>query len=73
MKQLQVEHQRIPCIVMQSAARHPFEAQFLCARGAYAVTPKWNHKGIVEQIRQSAADWTPSRLPAIGDVHKTLG
>lgn len=30
----------IPCIVMQSAARHPVEAQFLCARGAYAVTPK---------------------------------
>ncbi len=55
LKQLQVEHRRIPCIVMQSAARHPFEAQFLCARGAYAVTPKWNHKGIVEQIRQSAA------------------
>ena len=53
LKQLQVEHQRIPCIVMQSAARHPFEAQFLCARGAYAVTPKWNHKGIVEHIRQS--------------------
>ena len=53
LKQLRVEHQRIPCIVMQSAARHPFEAQFLCARGAYAVTPKWNHKAIVEEIRQS--------------------
>ena len=53
LKQLQVEPRRIPCIVMQSAARYPFEAQFLCARGAYAVTPKWNHKGIVEQIRQS--------------------
>ncbi|MGA9210852.1 MAG: hypothetical protein WB347_23895 [Terriglobales bacterium] len=53
LKQLQVEHKRIPCIVMQSAARHPFETQFLCARGAYAVIPKWNHKAIAEQIRQS--------------------
>ena len=53
LKKLKVGHQRIPCIVMQSAARHPFEAQFLCARGAYAVTPKWNRKGLVEQIRQS--------------------
>jgi hypothetical protein len=52
-KQLQVGHQRIPCIVMRSAARHPFEAQFLCARGAYAMTPKWNRKAIVEHIRQS--------------------
>jgi DNA-binding NtrC family response regulator len=53
LNQVQVGHRRIPCIVMQSAARHPFEAQFLYARGAYAVTPKWNHKGIVEQVRQS--------------------
>jgi len=53
LQRLKVEHKRIPCIVMQSAARHPFEAEFLCARGAHAVIPKWNHKAIVEQIRQS--------------------
>ncbi len=35
LKQLQVEHRRIPCIVMQSAARHPFEAQFMRSRCVY--------------------------------------
>jgi CheY-like chemotaxis protein len=52
-KRLQAKHQGIPCIVMQSAPRHPFEAQHLCALGAYAVIPEWEHQAIVEQLRQS--------------------
>ena len=53
LKQRQVGRQCVPCIVIPSAARHPFEAHFYARAAHNAVTPKWNHRGIVEQIRQS--------------------
>lgn len=52
LKRLQARPRGLPCIVMQSAALHPFEAQYLCALGAYAVVPKWKHKAIAERLRQ---------------------
>jgi DNA-binding NtrC family response regulator len=52
LNRLQAERRGIPCIVMRSAARYPFEAQYLCALGADAVVSRWKHELIVEKIRQ---------------------
>jgi CheY-like chemotaxis protein len=40
-----------PCIVLQTAARCPFEGQYLCWLGAHAVMPKWEYRDIVAKIR----------------------
>ena len=52
LKRLRSEHQAVPCLVMRPAARYPFEAQYLCTLGAYAVVCKWEHKRIVELVQQ---------------------
>ena len=67
LKRLQAQRSGIPCIVMQSAALHPFEAQYLCALGAYAVVPKWKHKAIVEQIRQMLRRWHGAASDVMAD------
>jgi len=43
----------IPCIVLQTAPRHPFEAQYLSSLGAYAVIPKQKIKEVMEKVHQS--------------------
>ena len=40
------------CIVLQTAARYPFEGQYLCWLGACAVMPKWKYCDIVAKIRE---------------------
>ncbi len=40
------------CVVLQSAARHPFEGQYLCWLGAHAVVPKWKYRDIVAKIQE---------------------
>ena len=40
------------CIVLQSAARYPFEAQYLCALGAHAVISRWNQREVMEKVRR---------------------
>jgi len=40
------------CIVLETAPRHPFEGQYLCWLGAYAVMPKWKYSDIVAKIRE---------------------
>ena len=42
-----------PCIVLQAAMRHPFEAQYLSFLGAYAVVPKQNIKDVMAKVHQS--------------------
>jgi CheY-like chemotaxis protein len=42
----------VPCIVLQTAARYPFEGQYLCWLGAHAVMPKWEYRDIVAKIRE---------------------
>jgi len=44
--------QGVRCIVLQSAARYPFEAQYLCALGAHAVISRWNQREVMEKVRQ---------------------
>jgi DNA-binding response OmpR family regulator len=40
------------CIVLQTAARYPFENQYLCWLGAQAVMPKWQYRDIVAKIQE---------------------
>ena len=40
------------CIVLQAAAHYPFEGQYLCWLGAYAVMSKWKCRDIVAKIRE---------------------
>jgi DNA-binding response OmpR family regulator len=41
-----------PCVVMHSAARHPFSEQYLQHLGAHGVACKWNDKEVVEEVRK---------------------
>lgn len=43
----------VPCIVLQAATRHPFEAQHLSFLGAYAVIPKQKIKEVMQRVHQS--------------------
>ena len=43
----------VPCIVLQAATRHPFEAQHLRFLGAYAVIPKQKIKEVMQKVHQS--------------------
>jgi CheY-like chemotaxis protein len=40
------------CIVLQTAARYPFEGQYLCWLGAHAVMPKLQYRDIVAKIQE---------------------
>jgi len=53
LKQLRSAGLAVPCIVLLSGPRHPFEAQYLSFLGACAVVSKWNHKDVAGTIR----DW----------------
>ncbi len=55
LKRLPANQRRLVFIVLASDARHPFEAEYLCALGAHAVIPKWKHKRIVDTVRQSTS------------------
>lgn len=58
LKTLQSRQISPSCIVLQTAARYPFERQYLCWLGAYAVMPKWKYRDVVAKIREclGAAD-----------------
>jgi DNA-binding response OmpR family regulator len=45
-----------PCVVMHSAARHPFSEQYLQYLGAHGVACKWNDKEVLEEVRKCVAD-----------------
>ncbi|MGZ5165797.1 MAG: response regulator [Burkholderiales bacterium] len=45
-----------PCVVMHSAARHPFSEQYLQYLGAHGVACKWNDKEVLEEVRRCMAD-----------------
>ncbi len=53
LKGMQANRRRMVFIVLASDARHPFEAEYLCALGAHAVIPRWKQKRIVDTVRQS--------------------
>ncbi len=51
LKHLREGQRPIPCVVMQSFARHPFETTYLHTCGAAAVVPRWRHDVIVGELR----------------------
>lgn len=46
-----------PCVVMHSAARHPFSEQYLQYLGAHGVACKWNDKEVLEEVQKCIADF----------------
>jgi len=52
LKMLRTRRTRASCIVLQTAARYPFESQYLCWLGAHAVMPKWKYRDVVTKIRE---------------------
>lgn len=52
LKELGSSRQHPAVIVLESDARYPFQAQYLCALGAHAVVPKWKHKRVLDTLRQ---------------------
>ncbi len=52
LKMLRSRENRPPCIVLQTASRYPFEAEYLCWLGAYAVSAKSKHRDLVSRIRE---------------------
>jgi DNA-binding response OmpR family regulator len=45
-----------PCVVMHSAARHPFSEQFLQYLGAHGVACKWDEKQVLEEVKKCLVD-----------------
>ena len=41
---------------MHSAARHPFDEQYLQFLGAHGVACKWNDKEVLEEVQKCLAD-----------------
>jgi len=56
LKSLRKGQSWIPCIVMHSAARHPFSEEYLQFLGAHGVACKWNDKEVLEEVRKCVRD-----------------
>ena len=52
LKALRSRPSRAPCIVLRSVARYPFEDQYLCQLGAYAVMSKCEGCDLVAKVRE---------------------
>lgn len=50
LKQLRREQITVPCLVMHTAARHPFSEQYLRFLGASGVACKWNEDEVAAEI-----------------------
>ena|SRR5579884_2924564 len=47
-----------PCIVMQSAVRHPFAEQHLLSMGAKATVNKWRNHEVIDAVRSHVTPGT---------------
>ena len=45
-----------PCVVMHSAARHPFSVPYLQYLGAHGVACKWNDQQVLDEVRKCLMD-----------------
>lgn len=61
LRQLRAGKVDAPCIVLQSAARHPFEAGYFQSLGAYRVITKRDRGDLAETIRQCLRAWEEDR------------
>src|SRR5690348_16440019 len=46
---------QVPCVVMHSAARHPFSEAYLRHLGASGVACKWNESEVLDEVEQAIA------------------
>lgn len=42
---------RVQCIILRSAALHPFETEYLCSLGAQEVTSRWDLKDVMNKVK----------------------
>ncbi len=56
LKRLRTAQSWTPCVVMHSAARHPFSVQYLQYLGAHGVACKWNEQEVLEEVQKCIAD-----------------
>ncbi len=64
LKQLQRERIEVPCVVLHSAARHPFSSEYLRFLGASGVACKWSYSEVADEIRRCLrGGWAQSSPP----------
>jgi CheY-like chemotaxis protein len=54
LKLLRRQRVAIPCVVLHSAARHPFSAEYLRFLGASGVACKWNFAEVLDEVCKCA-------------------
>lgn len=56
LKRLRAVQSWTPCVIMHSAARHPFSAEYLQYLGAHGVACKWNYNEVLEEVNKCAME-----------------
>lgn len=56
LKRLRAVQSWTPCVIMHSAARHPFSVEYLQFLGAHGVACKWNYNEVLEEVNKCAAE-----------------
>jgi DNA-binding response OmpR family regulator len=65
LKLLRREDVRVPCVIMHTAARHPFSEQYLRFLGASGVACKWSEEEVTSEIRRCMAPMPVAKLKAM--------
>lgn len=55
LKLLRREDIKVPCVVMHTAARHPFSEQYLRFLGASGIACKWSEEEVTSEIQRCLA------------------
>ena len=63
LKLLRRQRIEIPCIVLHSAARHPFSTEYLRFLGASGVACKWNYAEVLEEVHKCIQAPVPLSTP----------
>jgi len=64
LKLLRREDVKVPCIVMHSAARHPFSEPYLRFLGASGIACKWNAEEVTAEVERCLAP-KPAMAPMV--------
>lgn len=63
LKLLRRRHVETPCLVLHSAARHPFSVEYLRYLGASGVACKWNYMDVMGEVRRCLHAAIPAETP----------
>ncbi len=66
LKLLRREEVKIPCVVMHTAARHPFSEQYLRYLGASGVACKWSEEEVTSEIQSCLAPMPVAKPKTMG-------